>query len=144
MANSIINIDDFSSRMRSLAKAAGLDRVAAYHLTGSNRLALTHAWNCSKAAEINDELKFPARLPLVADWLAALSNGKCVNISRANMTLDEAVFLCMFGIKALYLTPVIKEGRLFGVLAFEDHGSYRRFDEGCAAVFSDAAESWSA
>jgi hypothetical protein len=129
-----------SYMMRSIAEATNLDRISLYRVFGKNKASMVSAWNYGKSAGKNDELLLPADFRVVAGWLKTLSGGECINGNTAQMNEDDAVFLCMFGIKSIFFTPLIVDGKLWGVIAFEDHTSYRYFDRDCVSAFKTAGD----
>ncbi|MDR1704050.1 MAG: GAF domain-containing protein [Clostridiales bacterium] len=135
-----VNNGAISYMMRSIAKATDLDRISLYRIFSKNNTSMVCAWNYGKAAADNDELLLPPDFRVVSGWIKTLSAGECINGNTAHMNEDDAVFLCMFGIKSIFFTPLIVDGKLWGVIAFEDHKSYRYFDRDCVNAFKAAGE----
>ncbi|MDR1736810.1 MAG: response regulator [Oscillospiraceae bacterium] len=129
-----------SSGLRPVAEAAGLDRVAIYTLLDAQgTMGQVYLWSYGKTAELDKTLiRLPAT-PTTLMWRETLMRGECINGNVSEMPEEEAVFLRVFGVKAIFFVPFFIRGEFWGIVTLEDHTSYRYFDDDCLYLLRSAA-----
>ena len=129
-----------SNGLQPIAEAAGLDRVIVYCLF-NNRFGQVYRWVKDEGgtSELDAELKILPRHPAILKWTEVCSKGGTVNIHESNMSPDEASFLVPFGVKSMFLAPVLIKGKLWGAAAFQDHEQERVFDDETAEFLVSSA-----
>jgi len=137
-----------SDAIRPIAGVVGLSRIDIYRVrdVGTEKcMAQVYRWDQNKigSAPLLDVLKaLPFSQPAVADWVVTLSKDEVVNIHTGIMSEDETAFLTQFSVKSLLLTPVFKDGELWGIVAFQDNTHDRYFDDDSIEILRSAAFLW--
>jgi signal transduction histidine kinase/DNA-binding response OmpR family regulator/PAS domain-containing protein len=134
--------------IRPIAEAIGLDRVVFYRLMdidGGKRLGQIYRWDKSEGGlmSLAEELKVLPNVPVLEQWVTAITKGECVRIRESDYDKDQADFLRVYGIKSMLLTPILTHGDLWGAVTFQEHTNDRYFDEDCFDLLYSAARLFS-
>ncbi|MCL2253224.1 MAG: response regulator [Lachnospiraceae bacterium] len=119
--------DVLSISLKPIAVSAGLDRIAVYrYYEETELLGQIYLW-CGKTVPLDEDLL--PDIPPIERFLNTVTEGQCANMNVEKLVGDEVEFLSHFGIKALFLVPIFTRGKLWGLIALEDHTKYRYFEE---------------
>jgi signal transduction histidine kinase/CheY-like chemotaxis protein len=88
---------------------------------------------------IEDELRVLPNNGPVTRWLSLLTKAEYINANVRDLPEDEAEFLTLFGVKAIFFAPIFMHGKFWGVITLEDHTNYRYFDEDFSDLLRSAA-----
>jgi len=131
--------DVMSRGLRPVSDVMGIDRIAVFRLmAGESRLGQIFLWQ-GRTMPPEEKLRVLPDNPLIIRWLDILTNGNCINANVGNMAADEAAFLGISGVKAIFAAPVFTHGKFWGVVTLEDHTTYRYFDEDHLGLLRSAA-----
>jgi signal transduction histidine kinase/CheY-like chemotaxis protein/PAS domain-containing protein len=132
--------DMMSNALLPIASAAELQRITIFWLLdGNERLGQRYVWAYGGTSALDNELIELPNNPSIARWLKVLARDECINIRLDKASKDEVDFLSPFKIKSAFFVPVFTHNTFVGIVAMEDHVTYRYFDEDCLELLSSAA-----
>ncbi|MDR0272203.1 MAG: response regulator, partial [Clostridiales bacterium] len=129
-----------NTALRKIVTVMGFNRVAAYRRLDNetNRLGQVYLWD-GETIPLENHMQVLPDIPPVRRWVDLLVKGECINADISQMPKDEADFLKMFNIKAVYMVPIFTHEEFWGVITLEDQEKYRYFDEKDFDVLKSAA-----
>jgi len=128
--------------LQYIADAVGVDRIIIYNYRdGENGKCLTQIYRWDRAAYSLAGKLFTLSNDdgAVKEWTAAMLRNECVAKSQSDMTEDEKKFAAPFGIRSFLMTPVYINGKLWGMVSFQDHKNGADFSKGCVDLINSAA-----
>ncbi|MCL2075310.1 MAG: response regulator [Betaproteobacteria bacterium] len=136
--------DVMSDSLKPIAYATDLDRISIFRLVdanGNKRFGQVYRWEkaAGRMVALDDELRILPDIPVVRNWIAALSQGGHINIHASVMSDEETAFLNPYGVKSILMTPVSINGELWGGVAFQDLTRERLFDENSISFLNAVA-----
>ena len=132
-------VDVMSYSMKPIADAAGLKRIAVYrYLDMHTQFSQVYLW-IGRTVPLEDFMIMIPSDDVVTRWMQTWIKNECINANLKYSPDDEVEWLGKFGIKSIYMVPVFTEGKLWGVITFEDHTKFRYFDEGSLDLLQSAA-----
>ena len=134
------NLEDVMSySLKPIADSAGLKRIAVYrYLDRDTQFSQVYLW-IGKTVPLEDFMIIIPSDDVVTRWMQTWIKNECINANLKYSPRDEVKWLSKFGIKSIYMVPVFTEGKLWGVITFEDHTKFRYFDEGSFDLLQSAA-----
>ena len=128
-----------SYSLKPIADAAGLKRIAVYrYFDMYTKFSQMYLW-IGKTVPLEDFMIMIPSDDVVNRWMQTWIKNECINANLKYSPRDEVEWLSKFGIKSIYMVPVFTEGKLWGVITFEDHTRFRYFDEGSLDLLQAAA-----
>jgi len=135
-----------SNGISSVAAAVSLDRIAIYQVFGTpgveeenSLLKQAYVWSNERTVVLDRELPELPMIPPVKRWLENLTKGVCIYGNVKELPEDQAVFCGLFGIKSIFLVPIFKHNKFWGIVTLEDHNSCRFFDKESLDMLRSAA-----
>ena len=132
-----------SNGLHPVAEAADIDRIAVFQVWSNELRTVGEIYRWDKemggTTPIDDSLRELPMTPVIERWVSVLLSDVCIRLKSSEFSPGEAEFLGALGVKSILLAPIFIEGRLWGIIAFQDKKKERDLDDECAEFLRSAA-----
>jgi len=133
-----------SASLKPVADAVSLDRIVIYkyvHTAIDRYIVQSYCWEKKEEGfiPIDERMKMLPDIPVTENWVSSLEKGMDIHINTETTSVDEKLFLNIFGIKSILMTPVFIKDELWGSITYQDHTNERLFDEVSIDMMHSAA-----
>jgi diguanylate cyclase (GGDEF)-like protein len=137
-------VDDIlSNGLRTIANAAGLDRIIVFRISNKDALLCGERYRWDRitggTAPIDESLRELPLTSAIRRWVSIISDDSCICLKRSKFKKDEAEFLSPRGVMSILIVPVFTEDEFWGVVTCHDNTKERDFDNDCIAMLRTAA-----
>ena len=128
--------------LQPIAEAAGVDRIYVdrrIETNGENRLERMYRWEKSDSKLKVEEGRFLLESKILAEWMAILRQGDCINRCLSDMSEDERAIVEKFSMKAIFIVPIFVQTDFWGSVVFLNSENEQYFDEDCLDLIKSFA-----